>query len=135
MFNHNLDMSIEGFSPLLKQLLTNAKTNVDKRAPQAKRHNTIIKKFSTSLFIYAGPRVYSFLHENMPQALPSLRTIQRVVQSEYKHIGEGEYRFDDLVVHFESCNMGTSGFPQVTSRVTSTAGEEESTSTACTLRK
>ena len=38
----------------------------------------------------------------MPQALPSLRTIQRVVQSEYKDIGEGEFRFDDLDVHLES---------------------------------
>lgn len=38
----------------------------------------------------------------MPQALPSLRTIQRVVQSEYKHIEEGEYRFDDLVAHLEN---------------------------------
>ena len=33
----------------------------------------------------------------MPQGLPSLQTIQRIVQSEYKHIGEGEYIiFDDL---------------------------------------
>ena len=47
--NHNLETSIESFSPLLKQLLTNAKANVDKMVPQAKRHNAIIKKFSTSL--------------------------------------------------------------------------------------
>ena len=87
---------------MLKQLLTNAKANVDKMVPQAKRHNAIIKKFSTSLLIYAGPRAYNFLHENMPQALPSLRTIQRIIRSEYKHIGEGEYRFDDLVAHLES---------------------------------
>ena len=100
--NPNLATSIEGFSPLLKQLLTNAKANVDKIVPQAKRHNAIIKKFSTSLLIYAGPRAYNFLHENMPQALPSLRTVQRIVQSDYRHIGEGEYRFDDLVAHLES---------------------------------
>ena len=100
--NHNLVTIIEGFSPLLKQLLTNAKANVDKMVPQAKRHNAIIKKFSTSLLIYAGPRAYNFLHENIPQALPSLRTIQRIIRSEYKHIGEGEYRFDDLVAHLES---------------------------------
>ena len=99
---HSLVAIIKGFSPLLKQLLTNANANVDKMVPQAKRHNTIIKKFSTSLLIYVGPRAYNFLHENMPQALPSLRTIQRAIQSEYKHIGEGEYRFDDLVVHLES---------------------------------
>ena len=102
--SHNFTASTEGFSPLLKQLLTNAKANVDKMVPQAKRHNAIIKKFSTSLLIYAGPRAYNFLHVNMPQAIPSLRTIQRVVQSEYKHIGEGEYRFDDLVAHLESYN-------------------------------
>ena len=99
--SHNFT-SMKSFSPLLTQLLTNATANVDKTIPQAKRHNAIIKKFSTSLLIYAGPRAYNFLHENMPQALPSLRTIQRVVQSEYKHIGEGEFRFDDLVVHLES---------------------------------
>ena len=40
---------------------------------------------------------YEFLHHNMPQALPSLRTIQQLVQSQYSHIEEGVFRFDHLL--------------------------------------
>lgn len=42
---------------------------------------------------------YNLLHQNMPTALPSLRTIQRQVYSEYHHISEGELQFDGLASH------------------------------------
>ena len=40
---------------------------------------------------------YNLIHQNMPTALPSLRTIQRQIHSEYHHIAEGELQFDGLV--------------------------------------
>ena len=69
-------------SQLLNQLLLNAEKNA-KRLPQQRRHEEVMKKFSTSLFIYSGPMTYEFLHKNLPTALPSLRTVQRIVRNEY----------------------------------------------------
>lgn len=64
----------------------------------------MLKKFSTSFFIYAGPLAYDFLQRNLSCALPSLRTVQRLVQSEYKTMHEGKFQFDDLVVHLAQHN-------------------------------
>ena len=61
-----------------------------------------MKKISTSLFIYAGPLAYSFVHQNMPQSLPSLKTVQRIVHNEYEVMHEGEFRFDQLLNHINS---------------------------------
>ena len=59
------------FCPLFKQLLANAYNNANK-TPTSRRHDEIIKKFATSLLIYAGPMAYDLIHRNMPTALPSL---------------------------------------------------------------
>ena len=83
---------------LFQQLLSNAEKNASK-VPQARRHSSVIKKFSTSLYLYGGPMAYNLIHQNMPTALPSLRTIQRQIHSEYHHISEGELQFDGLVSH------------------------------------
>ena len=61
---------------LFQRLLSNAENNALK-VPQARTHSTVIKKFSTSLYLYGGPMAYNLIHQNMPTALPSLRTIQR----------------------------------------------------------
>lgn len=53
------------------------------------------------LFIYSGPLAYEFIYHNISGALPSLRTVQRAVHSEYKTIDEGNFRFDDLLKHIE----------------------------------
>ena len=83
------------FCPLFKRLLINAYQNANK-IPTSRRHATIIKKFITSLLIYAGPMAYDLVHRNMPTALPSLRTVQREVQNEYQAISEGYFQFDGL---------------------------------------
>ena len=49
-----------------------------------------MKKFATSLLIYAGPLAYNFLQQNMPEALPCIRTIQNLIYSEYHPIQEEE---------------------------------------------
>lgn len=41
-------------------------------------------KNSTAPFIYCGPLAYDFLHQNMSQALPSLRTVQRIIHAQYR---------------------------------------------------
>ena len=66
--------STEKFSAIFQRLISNAERNVDKQ-PQQIRHDIILKKFATFLFIYCGSRAYNFIHSNMPQALPSLRTL------------------------------------------------------------
>ena len=85
-------------TPVLKQIISKAERNAQ-CLPKGRRHSEVLKKFATSLFIYAGPLAYNFLQENLPQALPCLRSIQQVVHSEYKTIHEGEFRFEELVAH------------------------------------
>jgi len=56
----------------------------------------VVKKFATSLFLYAGSMAYNLVHRNMPAALPSLRTVQGAIRSQYHHLSEGQFQFDEL---------------------------------------
>ena len=85
---------------VLNKLLTNIENNAQKH-PKGRRHNEIIKKFATVLYTYAGSMAYDFLQKNMPEALPSLRTVQSLIQSQYSHIEEGCFRFDELLEHLK----------------------------------
>ena len=85
---------------ILKQLMINAEKNVGKTNSQ-KRHSLVLKKFSTLLLINAGSMAYEFIHKNMPEALPSLRTVQSIIYKEYEHIREGQFRFDELLQHLK----------------------------------
>ena len=93
----------KNFGPLLKKLLLTAESNALK-LPQQRRCEAITNKFSTSLFIFSCPIAYDFLHRNMPEAIPSLRTVQRVVAQEYHTLHEGVFRFDKLLSHLDSYN-------------------------------
>ena len=88
-------------SPLLKHLMSNAEKNVQKM-PKQRRHNELLKKFATSLLIFAGPLSYEFVHRNMPEALPSLRSVQRILLNEYQPFHVGDFRFDELEKHLTS---------------------------------
>jgi len=68
------------FSTVLKQIIVNAEKNAGKYNTQ-RRHPDVLKKFSMALFIYAGPMAFEFIHQNMPEALPSLRTVQSLVHA------------------------------------------------------
>jgi len=92
-----------GLTPILKQMLINAEKNVYKY-PTQRRHSELLKKFATALFIYSGPLCYDFLHQNMPQALPSLRSVQNIIHSQYKVMHEGTFRFSDLAKHIANHN-------------------------------
>ena len=88
------------FTPILRQLILNADKNLD-RAPNHRRHSEILKKFATALLIYAGPLTYDFIQKNMPEALPSLRSVQKIICPDYKAFPEGCFKFDDLASHIK----------------------------------
>lgn len=44
-----------------------------------RRHTEVLKKFATLLYINAGSMAYQFIQGNIPEALPSLRTVQDIV--------------------------------------------------------
>ena len=82
---------------ILNKLLSNAYKN-SKQIPNHRRFEEVLKKFATSLLIYAGPLSYRFV----AHALPSLRTIQRNINKEYIAISEGEFIFDGLLEHLHN---------------------------------
>lgn len=88
---------------IFKKLLLNAQENC-KQVPRHRRHDEVIKKFSISLLLLAGPSVYKLLHVNMPEALPSLRTVEREVKKHYSPIVEGKFKFDELSTHLDAFN-------------------------------
>ena len=45
---------------------------------------------------------YDFVHRNMPDAIPSLRTVQIIVHNEYVLVREGEFWFDNLLTHLNA---------------------------------
>ena len=86
------------FQSFFQQIIANAEKNAEK-SPHTRRHSSVIKKFATSLFLYGGPMAYNLIHQNMPTALPSLRTVQWMIHAEYHAISEGQLQIDELVMH------------------------------------
>ena len=105
-YKESKDYAHSSLTPILKQILLNSQANAEK-LPKQRRHPEVLKTFSTALLIYAGPLAYEFLHQNMPEALPSLRTAQNIVQSEYSMMHEGSFQFDRLLEHIELHNSST----------------------------
>ena len=52
--------SKEKFNVIFQRLIANAEKNL-KRHPQQVRHDNLLKKFATSLYIYCGSRAYNFI--------------------------------------------------------------------------
>ena len=82
-------------TPILKSLMENATRNAGKQNKQ-RRHTEVLKKFATLLYINAGSMAYQFKQGNIPEALPSLRTVQDIVLLQYEPFLEGQFRFDEL---------------------------------------
>ena len=87
-------------SKFLNKLFENSIKNAD-RNPRGRHHNEVITKFAISLFIWSGPMAYEFLHKNLPEAIPSTSLIRDKIHSQYSHISEGEFMFDELVTHLQ----------------------------------
>ena len=49
--------------------------------------------------------MFYLCHQNLPHALPSLRTVQCIVSKEYRPLHEGEFQFDELLVHINAYNV------------------------------
>ena len=90
-------------SCMLKELMENAEKN-SQRCKHGVRHQEVVKKFATSLLIYCGPMAYRFLQTNLATAIPSLRSVQRIITRDYKTFIEGDFRFEDLLDHLNSFN-------------------------------
>ena len=88
-------------TPLLHHLMQNAQQNTGKKNKQ-RRHSLVLKKFATLLYIFSGSMAYEFIQSNMPEALPSLKSVQNIVHHHYAKVEEGIYRYDDLVVHLKN---------------------------------
>lgn len=88
---------------LFKKLMANTQRNCS-TMPQGRRHNEIMKKFSLSLLLMTGPSAYNLIHANMPEAFPSLSTVQREANKHYQPIKEGEFLFDKLLAHLDAYN-------------------------------
>ena len=44
---------------------------------------------------------YNLVHQNMPDALPCLRTVQENIHAEYYSLSEGQFRFDELASYLK----------------------------------
>ena len=60
------------------------------RLPPLRQHNFVIKNLQP-LFLFLQAVAYTFIHRNMPAALPCLQTVQRIIFEEYRCITEGEF--------------------------------------------
>lgn len=47
---------------------------------------------------------YNFISSNLPKALPCLRTVQRIIVTDYVLLQEGKFRFDELLEHLKNFN-------------------------------
>ena len=88
------------FTSILREMIYNAEKNCGQYRTH-RRHPIILKKFATALLLLAGPLAYEFIHHNMREVLPCVRSIQAVIHLEYKTIHEGTFRFDELREHLD----------------------------------
>ena len=51
-----------------------------------------------------GPSAYKLIHANMPEAFPSLSTVEREASKRYHPLKEGEFLFDKLAAHLDAYN-------------------------------
>ena len=87
---------------LFKRPLLNAHKNC-LHLPQGRRHSEVIKKL-LSLLLTMGPSAYELLQKNLPEALPSLSTVQREANKCYSPLQEGEFMFDQLSTYLDVHN-------------------------------
>ena len=82
----------------MQKLYENAMANTCKKCKQAYRHDVVLRKFASSLYCLIGKYGYELLSSNLGNALPSLRTVQRIISTKQR-INEGEFPFDQLQQH------------------------------------
>jgi len=95
------DQELKFSTELFKKLIENAQNNC-RLVPKARRHNEIVKSYSLSLLVMVGPSSYKLIHANMPEAFPSLSTVEREASKRYHPLKEGEFLFDKLAAHLDA---------------------------------
>ena len=78
--SHSTSVQPEFSSTFLWTLFINAVSNATK-GPYGSHHDSVVIKFSTSLFIWVGSVAYEFLHKNMSEALPSISVVRKKVHT------------------------------------------------------
>lgn len=86
----------EAYSQFLKTLLDNAHVNFDKQKGGNRYTDKDLKSFATYVFLTGGRKTYEALQKNLKGCLPSIRTIERFIQSTGQIITEGQFRFAEL---------------------------------------
>ena len=96
MLSSSDNKSVE-FKSFFQLITSNAERNALKHL-HGRRHNEVVEKFATSLFLYASSMDYNLVHQNMPDALAtmSLHCAGKLsIHAEYYSLSEGQFRFDE----------------------------------------
>ncbi|KAK3921604.1 Sugar fermentation stimulation protein-like protein [Frankliniella fusca] len=80
---------------LLRTLMLTAIQNSE-RKNHRQRYDEDVKLFSLYLFIVGGRGLYEFLRVNLPNPLPSIRTVERELKTASSPFIEGVFRFEEL---------------------------------------
>lgn len=80
----------------LRRLLTTAERNAS-RSRNGFRFDADIKMYATYVRMFAGPKLYNFIHRNLEHALPSLPSANRYVQKTNCRVIEGIVRSEELI--------------------------------------
>jgi len=92
------------FTELFKKLMANAQQNCS-MIPQDRRHNEINKEIFPIFTTDDWPIcLYKLIHANMPEAFPSLSTVEREANKHCHPLKEGEFLLDKLSAHLDAYN-------------------------------
>ncbi|KAL0100589.1 hypothetical protein PUN28_019732 [Cardiocondyla obscurior] len=89
-------------SNFLKQLLDISLKNSGNTNRNS--YNDATKKFSIYFYYVGGRLLYETLHSNLPNALPSISTLNRYSYNRRKYTEEGKMDFEGLVQHLKERN-------------------------------
>jgi hypothetical protein len=73
------------------------------------RYETVVRQFTTSLYILGGRTAYEFVRLNIPGFLPSVQIIQSYIAASDNHLTEGMFNYEGLCNYF-NLNQSTLGF-------------------------
>ncbi|CAF4504216.1 unnamed protein product, partial [Rotaria sp. Silwood2] len=102
--NHENDLENPSF---LTSLLDNISNNLC-RSKNAYRYNDYVLRFAVSLYVQGGKNAYEFVRLNIPGALPSISTLQRLAINTELRITEADFRFDSLATHMNTVETNIS---------------------------
>lgn len=88
----------------IRKLLATADQNVT-RAKNGFRYDEDIRVFATYVRMFAGPKLYNFLHKNLELAIPALSSVNRYVHTSNCRIIEGVLRREELLLYLKQRDL------------------------------